>query len=641
MRINLKYTFFIIIFSILVVFGIIFTILSIHFGFFKTERTIDNTHTINNYDINVMVNEDNSYDITEIITVNFLVKKHGIYRYFPVYQTLQFENAGKEYMMNYKIRYTDINCDDLIDSYSEDGYYILQIGDLHNTHIGVRTYSISYKVVLGDDRIAEFDQFYYNLIGTGWDTTISNISINVEFKKAVNRDTAYFYVGEYGSSITHSTPITNNIFTYNHPGVLDAFEGITARVVLDEGYFITQKSTIIPDIFFLIGSVILLGLIGIWIWKRNNNNPIIPVVEFTAPSGLTPADAGYIIDKFVNKKDIASLIVYWANKGFVKIIDKNEEDCELIKLKEADESFKGYEKNIFEALFKDNESINLTDTNESAAIAIKASMDSVALSNKDKYFSSQRIGMRFLFVLIFSVLIFGLYTYLGNKLFLQNLNIITSLMIALAVFLGIYILITTKGMYYTLKKWIFISSIILVCVLILVPLILTAIWTFDLYLNPLMLSIFIPFILLIGMYLILKINVRNDEGNKITGSLLGLRQFILVTEQDRIKMLVKENPSLFYEILPYAYVLGVSDKWIKKFEQIKIAKPEWYNGHRDTFLGYYILATMNKTNAFYTRSLVKFNSNKANSVGRSSGKDFGNGGGFSGGGFGGGGGGSW
>ena len=41
--------------------------------------------------------------------------------------------------------------------------------------------------------------------------------------------------------------------------------------------------------------------------------------------------------------------------------------------------------------------------------------------------------------------------------------------------------------------------------------------------------------------------------------------------------MVLENPSYFYDILPFTYVLGVSDKWIKKFEAISLQAPTWYN----------------------------------------------------------------
>ena len=33
--------------------------------------------------------------------------------------------------------------------------------------------------------------------------------------------------------------------------------------------------------------------------------------------------------------------------------------------------------------------------------------------------------------------------------------------------------------------------------------------------------------------------------------------------------MVKENPELYYQVLPYAYVLNVSDEWIEQFNFVK------------------------------------------------------------------------
>lgn len=38
-----------------------------------------------------------------------------------------------------------------------------------------------------------------------------------------------------------------------------------------------------------------------------------------------------------------------------------------------------------------------------------------------------------------------------------------------------------------------------------------------------------------------------------------------------------QNPNCFYDILPYTYVLGISDKWIKKFATISLCAPSWYD----------------------------------------------------------------
>ena len=39
-----------------------------------------------------------------------------------------------------------------------------------------------------------------------------------------------------------------------------------------------------------------------------------------------------------------------------------------------------------------------------------------------------------------------------------------------------------------------------------------------------------------------------------------------------------QNPVYFYNILPFTYALGVSNKWIKKFENIAMQPPQWYRG---------------------------------------------------------------
>ena len=40
---------------------------------------------------------------------------------------------------------------------------------------------------------------------------------------------------------------------------------------------------------------------------------------------------------------------------------------------------------------------------------------------------------------------------------------------------------------------------------------------------------------------------------------------------DRINALAEENPSYFYDVLPYAYVFGLTDTWAKKFEPKNLA----------------------------------------------------------------------
>lgn len=72
---------------------------------------------------------------------------------------------------------------------------------------------------------------------------------------------------------------------------------------------------------------------------------------------------------------------------------------------------------------------------------------------------------------------------------------------------------------------------------------------------------------------------KTQYGEKIKSQVAGFRKFLVKVEKDKLETLVMENPSYFYDILPYTYVLNISKKWIKKFENIPV--PEMDMGNFD------------------------------------------------------------
>lgn len=97
---------------------------------------------------------------------------------------------------------------------------------------------------------------------------------------------------------------------------------------------------------------------------------------------------------------------------------------------------------------------------------------------------------------------------------------------------------------------------------------------------------YFPFICLsylIAMFFQLLMYARSKESAVMKGRLLGFKEFIRTAELDRIKMLVEDNPQYFYEILPYAYVFGLTSKWIKHFENIPLEQPSWYQSYDTEF----------------------------------------------------------
>jgi hypothetical protein len=132
-------------------------------------------------------------------------------------------------------------------------------------------------------------------------------------------------------------------------------------------------------------------------------------------------------------------------------------------------------------------------------------------------------------------------------------------------------------------------------------------------------------------FLIMKVMPkRTDYGIKILGKIRGFKRFLETAEKEKLEALVMEHPTYFYDILPYTYVLGISNKWIEKFQTITVEAPTWYYGS-DTF-------NVTSFGTFMNSAMVSATSAMTSSYSSSSG---GSGGGSSGGGSGGGGGGSW
>ena len=127
------------------------------------------------------------------------------------------------------------------------------------------------------------------------------------------------------------------------------------------------------------------------------------------------------------------------------------------------------------------------------------------------------------------------------------------------------------------------------------------------------------------------------------GYLAGLRDFIETAELDRMKVLAEDQPQMFYHIMPYAYVFGLSDVFAEKLKDLGLSAPDWYETDRQfTFFDYYIFnrCLMGSMDQVTSTLSVPEPPKTSSGSGSFGGGSFG-GGGFSGGGFGGGGGGSW
>ena len=124
---------------------------------------------------------------------------------------------------------------------------------------------------------------------------------------------------------------------------------------------------------------------------------------------------------------------------------------------------------------------------------------------------------------------------------------------------------------------------------------------------------------------------------EMMGKLMGLRQFIKTAELPQLEMLVDENPSYYYGILPYAMAFGMMDYWAKRFEGMIIEEPDWYQSNDHTM--FTLIYLNHQMNHYIQKPIQDIKVKAAEAEMKAAASS--SGGGFSGGGAVGGGGGSW
>jgi len=601
----------------------------------------DSGYDIASYNIDIDIGRDNIYHITETITADFYVPSRGIYRYIPLRQEMEWVSDGTVKRVVYNTRVSSISVQGVpFETYTDNGNMVIKIGDPNKYITGRSVYKISYDHALGKDKIDELDFIYYNLVGTRWDCNISGVTFSINMPEDFNQAGVAFFSGSLGSvEAPVEYDVSNNVISGKLGKNLRPGEGLTIQLDLPEGYFEApagfpwQTSFIVASIAAVLGSLILFLLYG--------RDRVLPKpVEFYPPDGITPAEAGYIIDTSVDDKDIVSLIIYWASKGALIIEQTGNDDLKLVKLNSLTSSANGYEKTFFEAIFKNRESVMLSELNETIYRELEAAKSQVSelyLSKENMLYSSLSNFLSKLVVILASALVWvTLFFTIYESLYSLESALVFSLAGTFVIMLPI------SSLKRVLTRWnstervkrstMLVFSGIGAAVVLVVYI--GFMYMQDLLLGGISVAAAIFSLGVISVYM----RKRTRRGSELLGRILGFKNFLEVAEKERIDLLVQENPSYFYDVLPYAYVLGVSEKWAKKFEGIAMRPPDWYTGAYSgafTPLIFHLLI-FNSLTAMQSAMTAR----PVATRGGFGGGGFG-GGGFAGGGFGGGGGGRW
>ncbi len=569
-------------------------------GFILANPVLAENFYIDNYEVIMDVNKNKSVQITENIEVDFFNASHGIYRNIP------YKNAS---ISNISVSEQHTN------SYSGNNVNI-KIGDPDKYISGKHHYTIKYLYNYHDNK----NEFYHNIIGTEWDVYIHRANFKITMPDDFDSSKVGLSIGSYGTRGFNGGAwfkVDGNVISGATERELLPHEGITLRVEVPDGYFL--KYTNFTE-YWVIAGMLLLTLIAFLTWfTYGKDDPVTPVVNFYPPKGVNALEVEMAYKGKASTKGLVALLIELAQKGYIKI-DSSKHSFNLEKVRNYDGSDKN-EKAFINALFKYGSDFVSSSELETSHTFYKECEKIVQNVNtkRNMIFNPESIGFpltALMFICLIGLLFLTVFTMFGYNLFNigENFPLVIFPIIAVCVLISGW---KSNPIFLTIWALGF-GGMPLVMLLNMSP---------SGFTDPVTLIGIIG--LVIAGICTYQLPKRSQIGQRLYNNLLGLKHFIEVAEKHRLQQLVNQDPEYFYSVLPVAYILEVSDKWISQFESIMQINPEWYSGER-----FNIHSFRDFSNNMQSVSIPSV-ANGGVSTSSSGG------GGFSGGGHGGGGGGSW
>ncbi|MBQ8374739.1 MAG: DUF2207 domain-containing protein [Clostridia bacterium] len=588
---------------------------------------------VESYTVNATVNKDRSIDFDETITFTMNRSYNSFYRSLPLegdrYFNIQaFCEGNEEFSF------------DVADNPDVDGF--LDINCYGGIERGARlTYRFTYTMQVADG--AE-NGLTIDFVGAGWPFTLKNVTVNVDFPAALKNYTVYSsafgeasndYVTETLSADGKSITMTAEELPLCRSEAFDEY--VAAAITLDFsfdsgvldpyiGVRIAQNTTLIVLLI-----VVLVAAAFVLIRLKFMKKPILnTVVGFRPPENYDPLTMGKFIDGIVNNEDITSMVYYFASKGYLKISLEHSEPVLLKQVNAiaADETPAAH--TLFQGLFKSGDRVCVSDLTNKFYTSVDYAKNLLRAKEIPMYAPKSLLGfiggcLLAFFLLAFAPMAIG-WLFVGGGYFATS-----GLIGFFPILVMLALLFFKENHRYKLKKN---GKFVYNALIVLAMAVGAGLYLFT---GSHLLTELEKILLLICAYAIVLVSsgmlTRTERYTEVLGRVLGFKEFITVTKEDKIKFLLEQNPELFYDLLPYAQVLGVTDEWEDKFKDITLEAPRWYVGDYSAFDYWYMRRCMFAMNV----AMISRPQEQGSRVGRSGGG--GSFGGFSGGGRGGGGGG--
>ncbi|NLA92050.1 MAG: DUF2207 domain-containing protein [Spirochaetales bacterium] len=590
-------------------------------------------YSIESLESRVVINDGGVWDVSETIVMHFHKPLHGFYRHIPY-------DYGET-----KVKISRIKASDTLRIDHKWDSVILRLGDADRTVTGRQEYSIRFRYDIGGDRYPDYDEFYYNLVGDGWEVPIENFSFSITFPKPIEEEKVSFTTGKLGSVSSEGITWSLSPDRLTLEGKISPIginEALTVRVEMEEGYYAERFSyeRVARPIYCVLMPLTL--LLAAYLWHRHGKDEeLIIVPQFDPPSGMSPLDVGYLIDGSLDSHDVTAMLFYWADKGCLTIVEEGKE-VSFIRGRDPKGASR-HEQKLYDDFFSFGSGgiVKAKDLEGKFAEAYKKIAQQVKryYTKENSLESSQSLLMRKVIALLLVIPALG-FAFSFTGIFVDGHTLFLFFASLLSGALFLLLLYRLDMRWYVMKRF---KQVLHIILIFFVALVSFFILLFSGGEGVGLGSLALIVLTLVGNLALALFAVitkqRCPYGQRQLELILGLRDFIERVEMDQLQRMIKDDPQFYYHVLSFAIVLGLEKKWAKKFENIMLEPPSWYAGSsRATWNAIAISSILSRTTS--TMGPVYKTISKGSGSGGFGGS-FSGSGGFSGGGFGGGGGGAW
>lgn len=566
------------------------------------------------YDVDITVQPSGRMHVVETIDYVFPNPRHGLLRKLRV-KFRHTDTHDRVYPVS-NVRVTGSPGTPLETEVENDGAYrVIRVGDPDRTITGAHRYVVTYDLDGALNRFEGHDELYWNAVGPDWDVLIERSTVRVRAEAAISA------VNCYAGPLDSRFPCRRSVAdgrsaTFEH-GLIAPRQAMTIAVALPERYaakpgpllrerWSARKAFAVNETTVPVAAVVLLvglGGVGLLLWRRSRDLVYAGQVPGLEPAGgvdgvtqpapvfgdragpvewspedMPPGLMGLVLDEEVHTLDVTATIVDLATRGHLVIEELprqglfRKRDWRLSRVQPPEgERLTAWESETLRGLFHLGSNVQLSDLKRRFHPYLKDVKQGL-------YDEAMRRGW-----------------------FTRKPDQVRGLWFGL----GVAAVATGGVATYVLARWTTFGLTGLA--LVLVGLVLLAVHR--------------------------RMPFRTGKGSAAYARALGFKRYLATAEAEQLR--AEEKAGVFARYLPYAIVLGETERWAKVFKDLGLPPQQhmgWYAGPS----GWSFDDFNDSMDAFSSST----SSTVASTPGSSGGSGFG-GGGSSGGGGGGGGGGSW